>query len=463
MARLRSLTAVAIVSLLAAAPLACGPGRKAGPTGEAERPPPVTPVTPDPGAGGGSTSAGAGGGGGGGGASTVVAMVDPRPAARTAVKAKALSATVEKGLAWLVAHQLPSGAWGQGDEAATMGNGMAELRDVASLADTSMALLALLRAGHQPNRGAYRDQVNRGLEFVLAEVERADTDSLYVTATRGTRVQGKIGPYADTFAALLVLDEAKGRMRDSIANDRVDKAIAKIAKKVEKNQRPDGTFDGAGWAPVLSQALASKGMNRAAQNGVQVSQVVLDRLEQQAHAAVDLDTATFAVDGAAGVGLYGAAAASSGARESANTRADQAAKLKKARRDSGAMDSPDVPTKAAVKAAEAKAKEIDFAADQVEGALMQNMARPEFVSGFGNNGGEEYLSYLLVSESLAIKGGDKWTTWDERVTALVDGVQNDDGSWTGHHCITGRTFCTAAALLVLMGDRTPAPPAVIAT
>ena len=39
---------------------------------------------------------------------------------------------------------------------------------------------------------------------------------------------------------------------------------------------------------------------------------------------------------------------------------------------------------------------------------------------------------------------------------MVGKVQNEDGSWTGHHCITGRTFCTAAALLVMMGDRTPA-------
>ena len=28
------------------------------------------------------------------------------------------------------------------------------------------------------------------------------------------------------------------------------------------------------------------------------------------------------------------------------------------------------------------------------------------------------------------------------------------------HCITGRTFCTATALLVLMGDRTPATNAI---
>ena len=39
--------------------------------------------------------------------------------------------------------------------------------------------------------------------------------------------------------------------------------------------------------------------------------------------------------------------------------------------------------------------------------------------------------------------------------------QNADGSWAGNHCITGRTFCTATALLVLMGDRAPRPDAVV--
>ena len=448
MAKLRRFSALVVVTMFGAAPLGCGPGRKPAPADPGRPPLAIT----DP---GGKVEPGTPGG--------KVEPGTPGPARRTAVEPKALSGTVEKGLAWLVKHQLPSGAWGQGDEAVAMGGSMAQQRDAASLADTSMALLALLRAGHEPNRGAYRDAVDKGLGFVLAEVESADADSLYVTAARGTRVQGKIGPYADTFAALVVLNEAKGRMRDGVANTRVDKALAKIARKVEKNQKADGTFDGAGWAPVLSQALAAKGMNRAAQNGIEVDDVVLERLEKQAHQAVNVDTATFAVDGAAGVGLYGAAAASSAARESANTNSDKVYKMKQKRRDSGAMDSPDVPSKAAVAAAETKARSVDMAADQVEGALVQNMESPAFVSGFGNNGGEEFLSYMLVSESLAIKGGEKWATWDEKVTKLVSGVQNEDGSWTGHHCITGRTFCTAAALLVLMGDRTPAPASVIAT
>jgi hypothetical protein len=43
------------------------------------------------------------------------------------------------------------------------------------------------------------------------------------------------------------------------------------------------------------------------------------------------------------------------------------------------------------------------------------------------------------------------------MTQNLDRIQNGDGSWSGHHCITGRTFCTSTALLVLMADRAPVP------
>ena len=57
--------------------------------------------------------------------------------------------------------------------------------------------------------------------------------------------------------------------------------------------------------------------------------------------------------------------------------------------------------------------------------------------------------------------GAEWARWDTAISKLVTGVQNEDGSWVGHHCITGKTFCTAGALLVLMADRTPFPVDVL--
>ena len=47
------------------------------------------------------------------------------------------------------------------------------------------------------------------------------------------------------------------------------------------------------------------------------------------------------------------------------------------------------------------------------------------------------------------KGGEDWKIWFPTVRDKIVSVQNSDGSWTGHHCITSRTFCTAAACLVL--------------
>ena len=56
-----------------------------------------------------------------------------------------------------------------------------------------------------------------------------------------------------------------------------------------------------------------------------------------------------------------------------------------------------------------------------------------------------------------VKTREDWEKWDKAITDNLNRIQNNDGSWTGHHCITGRTFCTSAALMVLMVDRTPKP------
>jgi len=37
-------------------------------------------------------------------------------------------------------------------------------------------------------------------------------------------------------------------------------------------------------------------------------------------------------------------------------------------------------------------------------------------------------------------------------------MQNEDDTWSGHHCITGRVAVTSAAILMLMVDREQAVP-----
>lgn len=434
--------AVFLASAALAAPLGCGSGTKAArPAEPAAQPAPapgesqivgsIPAIAVDPGTGPGT---------------------DPGTGPKHASKAKPLSDTVKRGLTWLAGSQLQSGGWGQGDEAQQLRPNEPRV-GIANVADTSMALLAFIRAGHTPRAGGEHAKVaERGFGYVLSEIEASDNESLYVSSVRGTRVQAKIGEYADTFAALMVLTEAKNQMRDPAANARLDAALKKVIRKVERNQRDNGSWDDKGWAPVLSQALAAKGLNRAAQAGAPVARQVLERVEAQAKSG-DMSTR-----GSAGIGLYGDAAKSANIRDAAETKKAKAIELKaKAKQPPRPLaQSPDVPTKAQIAAAEAEAAAATKDAMDSERALTARLSDQSFVAGFGNNGGEEFLSYLLISETLVQNGGAEWERWDAAITQLVGKVQNEDGSWVGHHCITGRTFVTATALLVLLGDRAPA-------
>jgi hypothetical protein len=91
-------------------------------------------------------------------------------------------------------------------------------------------------------------------------------------------------------------------------------------------------------------------------------------------------------------------------------------------------------------------------------AIQKELSDPRFVAGFGSIGGEEFFSYLNISDSLHRAGGPPWHKWNTEITAKLLTMQNEDGTWSGHHCITGRVAVTSAAILMLMVDREPTLP-----
>ncbi|MGA2033647.1 MAG: hypothetical protein ABSG68_15440 [Thermoguttaceae bacterium] len=369
-----------------------------------------------------------------------------------AVTPKPLSEQVKRGMNWLVEHQLQKGAWGQGEESAHMGGG-SQMKDVPSVADTCMAALALIRAGNTPAQGEYAANVLRAVEFVCGQIEESDKDSLYVTPTRGTRVQGKLGPYIDTFTCSLLLAEVKARMPDAGSQKRVAAALDKLLVKIQKNQRADGTWGGEGWATTLQQNMAVKGLNRVVQNGAgMVDDKVRERSELQARQSFDRASGKFSAAGSAGVELYSAGANLSNIAQNATTNALQESKVR-----AQAMSAPTPAARREAQRTIARFEAVKKDQSDAEHAVIARLDDKQFIAGFGSNGGEEFLSYMNIGESLVVKGGDTWKSWDKSISQNLDRVQNSDGSWSGHHCITGRTFCTAAALLVLMVDRSPQP------
>jgi hypothetical protein len=129
----------------------------------------------------------------------------------------------------------------------------------------------------------------------------------------------------------------------------------------------------------------------------------------------------------------------------------------KAAKETLASKTASAEAKAQAKAELDRIRGVEEASEVAVKAVAKQLGDKRFIEGFGSNGGEEFLSYLNISESLVVKGGDEWAKWDKQVMQNLNRVQNKDGSWSGHHCITGRTFCTATALLVLLADRTPVP------
>jgi hypothetical protein len=390
--------------------------------------------------------------------------------ATTAVKPKELSPEVKKGLEYLVNQQNANGGWGQGGGWRSSNQGGRvegkEVQDPPDVGNTCIALLALVRAGNTPKDGPYAKNVAKALEFLCNSIDKSDKDSLYITDIRGTQIQSKIGPYADTFLASLVMAELKGRC-DVALEKRLAVSLDKVVTKIEKNQKADGTFAGnQGWASVLSQGLANKGINMLRQSGQQIRDDVVENTAKQISAAgFDAKTGTFRAPTTtsgtaptdAGVAIYKQSADLGGLQAYVNTSKEQEKKLL------AALANPMTPMADRAKA-EKELKTIGEVRKMQEDATKAVVARldnKEFVQGFGSNGGEEFLSFLNISETLLVKGGADWEKWDKQITGNLNKIQDKDGGWSGHHCITGRTFCTASALLVLMADRTPLPANVV--
>ena len=88
-------------------------------------------------------------------------------------------------------------------------------------------------------------------------------------------------------------------------------------------------------------------------------------------------------------------------------------------------------------------------------AITGQLADATFVNGFGSIGGEEFFSYLNISDSLHRTGGAEWNNWNNRIKTQLIRLQNEDGAWAGHHCITGRVAVTSAAIMTLRAEQDP--------
>jgi hypothetical protein len=365
----------------------------------------------------------------------------PTGAAKSAAKTSiALDPTtalaVAKGAKWLASVQGADGGWGQdgGDPSNVRQSDRLESNG-NDVANTAIAALALLRAGAQ-----YRTNVERAVDFILQRVEASPGDGLAITDVKQqTQVQRKLGPYIDTFVTSMLLAQVDGTFAKA-ANARIRSGLEKCVAKIERNQMKDGSWNvGGGWAPLLGTSLASRSLYAAGQKGVAVNQEVM--MAADAYTVKNQkdreSMARGGVGSGAGVG-FTAAGGVGGVAESVSVSSAAGVALYQ---DAQALEQLSRTEESRKK----NAKEI--------AAINSKLSDSKFIDGYGSIGGEEFFSYLNISDGLKRSGGKEWNEWHSKITQKILKLQNEDGTWAGHHCITGRCAVTSAAILNLTSDR----------
>lgn len=399
---------------------------------------------------------------------------------------------VDRGVEWLIKAQHTDGGWGAGSHAHQ------DVRDphqvVVDPATTAFVASALLRYGHTPTSGTHQAALRKATEYLCKSIETYDKPGPKITDLEGTQIQSKLGPLVDTAMTAQYLARVLPELPKSDAlRARVDRALTNCLAKLEQSQQENGSWNvGGGWAPVLQSSLGCAALEYAQSAGKEVSTIKLDRARKYQLGNYDAATGqTNAAEGA-GVALYAFSGSLRGVAsqsKAADALIDEAKKDGKLGADApvseenllkaGASENQVRQLYAAKLNSASQVLTLNGAATFSGGTVVAGVASSApmsgvggvaartaapgvpptastdeaLLAGFGNNGGEEFLSYMFNSESMVIVGQKDWDTWREKMLARLAKVQNPDGSWSGHHCITSPVFCTAAVVQTLTADR----------
>lgn len=370
---------------------------------------------------------------------------------KQAATSVAIPPFASQGIDWLIAAQHPDGGWGAGSHANQQNRDPHKVK--VDPATTAFVCATLLRAGNTPAAGPHKKAIRRGTEYLCRVVELYDKPGPKITDLTGTQIQAKLGPLVDTAMTSHYLARVLNTIpKSDPLRRRVDKCLDECVAKLEEAQSKNGSWNvGGGWAPVLQSSIATSALEIAAASGKEVDAVKLRFARDYQKSNFDRSTGQIRSADGAGVALY---ALSSSQRASA-VEARAAKELIREAKDQGKLDEQaEVSEENLSRIGVDKSKAARLAeANATVAAQNQQIDNEQILRGFGNNGGEEFLSYLQTSESLIIVGGKKWKEWNAKMQQRLSKIQNKDGSWSGHHCITSPTFCTAAVVQCVTAER----------
>ncbi len=353
--------------------------------------------------------------------------------------------SLKRGLEWLGRSQGNDGGWGAGSH---YNQQIMDPHAVKSDPATSaLVAMSLLRTGNTLSKGDYSKNLNKVTEFLLKAVEECPDNQPYLTTLTNTQPQTKLGRNIDViltaqyFTNLLRYD-----IPDAQQKKRIEKALDKCVARIQNGQDKDGSWKDGGWAPVLQSALANNALESADDVGRKVDRDVLKKSREYQNSNFNPETNSAVTDKAAGVMLYGLSSTTRASAKESRRAQELVDKAKKEGKIRDNKVTEENLRQAGVDLPEAKQLVTAYSINK---ASQEQSVREDVMSGFGNNGGEEFMSFLMTGESMMMQGGENWKKWYDMMSGKLLNIQNNDGSWNGHHCITSPVFCTATCLLIL--------------
>jgi|TARA_B110000967_G_scaffold2657_1_gene2789 hypothetical protein len=358
---------------------------------------------------------------------------------------EAVEAVCNAGLEWLVTAQNKSGGFGAGSHSdRNTGNQNQVATDPAT---TAMVAMAILRDGSNLDQGIYTKQLSLATDYLLECVENSPAGASNITTLQNTQIQSKLGGNIDVILTCQYLTNLLDEINDETVYSRVEDAVSNCVRKIEKSHEGTGAVASSGWAGVLQSSFAANSLEAAEAKGIAVDKEVLKKAKDNQKENYDVESGTIATGSAAGVMLYsvsGSSRASAKDARKASATIDQAVEDGKV--ESAAPVTIDNLMKAGMELNEAEESMTSY---QVYNASKTRAQAADVIAGFGNNGGEEFMSFLQTGEGLIVNKDMEWQQWYNGTSQRLIDIQNKNGSWHGHHCITSPVFCTATSLLIL--------------
>jgi hypothetical protein len=322
----------------------------------------------------------------------------------TSDRRAAVDLAFQRGVAYLLAEQDDAGAFSKQDGGRPNANAM-----------TSLALMALGAAGHQPTDDTAEGKaLRRGLEFILQE-DRQDEHG-YFGKSDGSRMYGH-------GIVTLMLSEMLGMgvdaRQDALIRDRCQKALDLIVR-AQKSRKKEERFRG-GWRyqPDADDADLS----------VTVWQVMALRSAKNAGLVVPSE----AIDQAVGY-----------IKRTYRSERDKEGRILKLDSAFG-YDTDRDPTFSTASAGLLSLQ----VCGQYDAEEIRNTAGWLRELKFDANERWFYYGIYYYAQGMYQRGGEEAERAGETVERLLLGAQKDDGSWSGRDEEGNRVYATSMALLSL--------------